>query len=183
MDAAGPLRFPGADDAVPLDLLVRDAGGALAVAEVASAERGMVIDVSTSGGGSFSIRPANEERLRLFGMGGAAKPGRFAGELQFDLYVFGGDTDAAGSLAVKLDSGFPNVGAVALPLETLSFDEWTTVTVQISDIVRSPGRPVDLDQVLGLFVLEPTSFARLQVDDIRLICGHVEQGGCGIEPP
>ena len=185
VDAVGPLSFPGTEDALSLDLQVHNADSALAVAEVASAERGMVIDVSTTGGGSFSIRPPNEKRLRLFGMGGASEPGNFAGELQFDLYVFGEDTDAAGSLAVRLDTGSRNVGAVQLPLETLPQDEWTTVTVQISDIVRTPGppggRPVDLDQVLSLFVLEPSSSARLQVDNIRLICGHVEQRGCGIE--
>ena len=186
VDAVGPLRPPSAEDAVLLDLVVHDADGALAVAEVASAERGMVIDVSTSGGGSFAIRPANERRLRLFGMGGASKPGSFAGELQFDLYVFADDTDGASSLAVKLDSGFPDVGAVQLQLETLPPDEWTTVTVQISDIVRNAvppgGRPVDLEQMVSLFVLEPSSFARLQVDNIRLICGHAELGGCGIKP-
>ena len=187
VDAVGPLRFPDAEGTVMLDLQVHDVDGALAIAEIPSAERGMVIDVVTTGGGSFAIRPTNDERQTLFGMGRGTEPGSFAGELQFDLYVVGDDTDAASSLAVKLDSGFPDVGAVELPLETLPHDEWTTVTVQISDIVRTPsalgGLPVDLDQVLSLFVLEPTSFARLQVDNIRLICGHVVQRGCGIEPP
>ena len=187
VDAAGPLRFPGVDDAVTLVLRARNPDGALAVTEVASAEGGTVIEVGTTAGGGFSIRPANEERLTLFGMGRAAEPGNFAGELQFDLYVFGDDTDAASSLAVKLDSGAAEVGAVEMPFETLPRDEWTTVTVQISDIVRNanpPGaRPVDVDRVLNLFALEPSSFARLQVDNVRLICGHVAARGCGIAPP
>ena len=187
IDAVGPLRFPDAGEAVTLDLAVHDADGALAVAEVASAERGMVIDVSTSGGGHLSIRPANGAPQTLFGMGSASAPGNFAGEVQFDLYVFGDDTDAASSLKVKLDSGLTNVGVVALPFSTLTQDEWTTVTVQISDIMRSPdqdgGGPVDVEQVLGLFVLEPTSFARLQVDNVRLVCGHVARRGCGVRPP
>ena len=187
VDAVGPLRFPGTEHAVTLNLQVHGTDGALALAEVASVDRGMVIDVSTSRRGSFSIRPANAEPQTLFGMGRASEPGSFAGELQFDLYVFGDDTDAAGSLAVKLDSGLLGAGAVELPLATLPHDEWTTVTVQVSDIVRNPsppdGRPIDLDEVLSLFVLEPTSFARVQIDNIRLICGHVVQRGCGIEPP
>ncbi|MYD22714.1 MAG: glycoside hydrolase family 16 protein [Holophagales bacterium] len=184
VDAAGPLRFPGGEDAVTLDLAVDDADGALAVAEVVRADRGTVIDVATSGGGSFSIRPAGEKRLTLFGMGGASESGDFAGEVQFDLYVSGDGTDAAGSLKVKLDSGSLEAGAVDLPLATLRQEEWTTVTVQIADIVRNParpgGHPVDLGRVRSLFTLEPASFARLQVDNIRLICGHVVQGGCGV---
>ncbi len=184
VDAVRPLRFPGGEDAVTLDLAVDDADGALAVAEVARVDRGNVIDVATSGGGSFSIRPADDERLTLFGMGGASDSGDFAGELQFDLYVFGDGTDGASGLKVKLDSDFLDAGAVDLPLATLTAEEWTTVTVQIADIVRSPagpgGRSVDLGRVRSLFALEPTSIARLQVDNIRLICGHVVQGGCGV---
>ncbi len=187
VDEVGPLRFPGEEDAMTLDLAVHDADGALAIAEVARADRGMVIDVATSGGGSFSIRPAGGEQQTLFGMGGASEPGDFAGELQFDLYVFGDGTDPASGLKVKLDSGSLDAGAVELPFATFTPEEWTIVTVQIADIVRNPaqpgGRPVDLGRVRSLFTLEPTSFARLQLDNIRLICGHVVQGGCGIQPP
>lgn len=187
VDAVGPLRFPGEENVSALDLAVHDADGSFAVAEVAGAGRGNVIDVASSGGGGFSIRPADDERLTLFGMGGASETGDFAGELQFDLYVFGDRTDAASSLNVRLDSGTLDAGAVDLPFATLTLNEWTTVTVQIDDIVRNPaqpgGRPVDLGRVRSLFALEPTSFARLQVDNVRLICGHVAQGGCGVQPP
>ncbi|MCY3661656.1 MAG: glycoside hydrolase family 16 protein [bacterium] len=184
VDAAGPLRLPNGEDTVTLDLAVDDADRALAIAEVALAGRGAVIDVATSGGGNFSIRPAADERLTLFGMGGASQPGDFPAELQFDLYVFGDGTDAASSVKIRLDSGSLQAGAVDVPFAMLTLDEWTTVTVQIHDILRNPaqpdGRPVDLDRVRGLFTLEPTSFARLQVDNIHLICGHVVQGGCGM---
>ena len=63
------------------------------------------------------------------------------------LYVFSHDTDTTGSLAVKLDTGFPDIGAVELPLGTLP-------------------------QVRGRIGSAPG----------RLICDHVEQRGCGIEP-
>ena len=184
VDAVGPLLFPGTEDAVPLALEVHDADGALALSEVAGGERGMVIDVHTTGGGSFSIVPANGEAQTFFGMGGASAPGEYAAEVQFDLYVVSDQTDPASSLRVKLDSGFPDVGFVELPLVSLPRDEWTTVTVQIGDIVHNPrSGPVDLGQVLSLFVLEPTGLARLKVDNIRIVCGHVGQGDCGIAPP
>ena len=188
IDSVGPLQFPDTEDAVTLDFGVYDAGGAFVLTEVDSgSDRGMVIDVNTSGGGNFSIFPSNLERQTLFGMGNASDPGNYAGELQFDLYVYGDETDADSSLQVKIDSGFPDLGFVDIPVSTLTKDEWTTVTVQISDIAHNPGHfgggPVDLGRVLSLFVLEPTSSAHLRVDDIRLICAHVGQGDCGITPP
>lgn len=188
VDAVGPLLFPNTEDAVTLDIGVYDAGGAFVLSETDSGgDRGMVIDVNTSGGGNFSIFPASLERQTLFGMGNASDPGNYAGELQFDLYVFGNETDPESSLQVKIDSGFPDLGFVDLPVSTLTKDEWTTVTVQISDIAHNPGQfgggPVDLGRVLSLFVLEPTSHAHLQVDNIRLICAHVVEGDCGITPP
>ena len=188
VDAPGPLTFPDTEDAVALDIGVYDAGGALVVSQVdLGGDRGMVIDVNTSGGGNFNIFPTSLARQTLFGMGSASEPGNYAGEVQFDLYVFGAETDAASSLQVKLDSGFPDLGFVELPVADLTKDEWTTVTVQISEIAHNPGNfgggPVDLAQVLSLFVLEPTSSAHVQVDNIRIVCGHVNEGDCGIRPP
>ena len=188
VDAVGPLAFPNNDETVALDFGVYDAGGALVLSEVdAGGDRGMVIDVNTSGGGNFSIFPVSLERQTFFGMGSASDPANYAGEVQFDLYVFGAETDAASSLQVKLDSGFPDLGYVDLPVATLTQDAWTTVTVQISDIAHNAGQfgggPVDLGRVLSLFVLEPTSFAHVQVDNIRILCAHVGEGDCGILPP
>ena len=188
VDALGPLLFPDTEDSVPLDFGVYDADGALVLSEVdAGGDRGIVIDVNTSGGGNFSIFPVSLARQTLFGMGNASDPGNYAGELQFDLFVYGDETDADSSVQVKIDSGFPDLGFVDLPVSTLAKDEWTTVTVQISDIAHNPGQyggaPVDLGAVLSLFVLEPTGAAHLRVDNIRLICAHVTQGNCGVAPP
>ena len=188
IDAVGPLTFPDTEDEVALDIGVYDAGGALVLSEVdAGGDHGMVIDINTSGGGNFNIFPAGLERQMLFGMGSASEPGNYAGEVQFDLYVFGAETDAESGLQVKLDSGFPDLGFVELPIADLTKDEWATVTVQISDIAHNPGNfgggPVDLSQVLSLFVLEPTSSAHVQVDNIRIVCGHLGEGDCGIAPP
>ena len=182
------LRFPDTDDTVALSFGVYDAGGALGLSEVdAGGDRGLVIDVNTTGGGNFSIFPTSLERQTLFGMGSALDPGNYGGELQFDLYLFGDETDPQSSLQVKIDSGFPDLGFVDIPVSALPKDEWTTVTVQVSDIAHNPGHfgggPVDLSAVLSLFVLEPTSHAHFQVDNIRVLCGHPRQGECGIAPP
>ena len=91
---------------------------------------------------------------------------------------------------MQIDGFWGAVGVRRAPSRIVAADyeaSGTTVTVQISHIIQNPGQPggrrVDLNQVLSLFVLEPTSFARLKVDNIRVICGHVVQRGCGIQPP
>ena len=187
-DAVGPLAFPNAEATVALDIGVYDNNGALAISEVDSgADRGMVIDVDTSGGGNFSIHAADTSRQTLFGMGGAGVAGDHAGEVQFDLYVFSDGTDADSGLQVKIDSGFPDLGFVELAVADLPKDEWTTVTVSITDIIRNPGTfgggPLDVNRVLSLFVLEPTGAAHVQVDNIKILCGHPTEQGCGIMPP
>ena len=185
-DAVGPLVFPDTEETVALRFGVDDNNGALRLSEV-DRERGRVIDVDTTGGGSFSIHATDLSRHRFFGMGSAAEAASFAGELQFDLYVFGAATDLNSGLKVKLDSGFPDLGFVELAIADLRTDEWTTVTAQISDIAHNScdfgGGPVDLSRVLSLFVLEPTGAAHLQVDNIRILCAHPSPGGCGIAPP
>ena len=187
-NAIGPLAFPNSETTLPLDFGVYDNNGALALSEVdVGGERGMVVDVDTSGGGNFSIHAADLSRQIFFGMGSAREPGDYAGEVQFDLYVFADGTDAESGLQVKLDSGFPDLGFVELAFADLPMDEWTTVSVGITDIIRNPGDfgggPLDVGRVLSLFVLEPTGAAHLQVDNIRIRCGHPTDRGCGIRPP
>ncbi|MCE2407537.1 MAG: family 16 glycosylhydrolase [Pseudomonadales bacterium] len=186
IDAAGTLTFEDVEDVVPLTIGVYDADGALAFSEVDTGDsRGTVIDMLTSGGGNFNIYAANNERQTLFGMGSASDGANYAGEVSFDVYVFSEGTDAESGLQVKLDSGFPDLGFVEISISDLPLDEWTTVTAQISDIAHNAGQfgggPVDLSNVLSLFVLEPTGAAHIQVDNIRLSCAHVSD--CGITPP
>ena len=185
-DAVGPLAFPDVEETLALSFSVYDNNGALRLSEANSGERGQVIDVHTIGGGSFSIHATDRSRHAFFGMGSAADAIRLAGELQFDLYVFSADTDD-GSVLVKLDSGLADFGFVELAIADLPLDQWHTVSAQISDIVHNPsnlgGGPVDLGQVLSLFVLELTGAAHLQVDNIKILCAHPVPRGCGIRPP
>ena len=195
-DAVGPLvvaaargapdgaPIPDAQTTVPLRLHVKDAGGALALTDVQDADtRGRVIDLATtSSGGSLAIGAADASRLRLFGMGPVAEA-NLAGEIQFDLYIVGEATDPAAALRVKLDSGAAEAGVAELPVADLPRNEWTTVTVQIGDMVRNPGAAgVDLGRVRNLFVLEVVGAVRLRLDAVRIRCGHRYRQGCGIAP-
>ena len=187
-EQAGPLVFPDVEEPLPLSIGVWDNGGALGLLELLdNEEHGTVIDMMTTGGGNISLHASNSSRQSLFGMGRAGDGAKYAGEIQFDLYVDSAGTDADSAIQVKLDSGFPDLGFVELPVADLPKDEWTRVTVQISDIVHNPGNfgggPVDMDRVLSLFVLEPTGRAHLRVDNIRIVCGYPEEMGCGITPP
>ena len=189
VDEPGPLRFPGSEDVTPLVMGVWDNGGALVVSQVEVGDRGMVIDMNSRGGGNFNIFAADNSRQALFGMGSATDGAMFAGEVVFDLFIFGNETDQDGAIQVKLDSGWPDLGFVQIPVSSLAQNEWTTVAVQISDIAHNPGPPefgggpVDLGSVLSLVVVELTSSGHLQVDNIQLKCAHVNEGECGIMPP
>ena len=185
-DAVGPLVFPSVEETLALSFGVQDNNGAFSLSDVDGGERGRVIDVHTTGGGNFSIHATDLSRHSFFGMGSAADAASFAGELQFDLYVFSADTDVDSNVRVKLDSGLPDFGFVELAIADLPMDQWSTVTAQISDIAHNPGSisgPVDLDRVLSLFVLEPTGTAHLQVDNIKILCAHPAPHGCGIKEP
>lgn len=184
-DAVVPLAlrnvetFDNVQTAVPLGIHVDDAGGALALAELEeSRERGRVIDLAATGGGSLAIRAA-DSRLRFFGMG-PVEGASLAGEIQFDLHLFAEGTDPASRLLVKLDSGPAAVGLAELPVAGLPTNEWTTVTVQIGELVRNSGGVVDLARVRSLFVLEPVGAVHLRLDDVRIRCGHKQPHGCGI---
>ena len=195
-DAAGPLVLadakrsrngetsPGEETTVPLRIIrVDGAGGAPALAEVRDAgTRGTVVDLATAGGG-FAIGTADASRLRLFGMA-PVEDASLAGEIQFDLRVLADATDPASTLRVKLDSGAAEVGLVELPIADLPWNEWTSVTVQIGDMVRNAGAAsvVDLGRVRNLFVLEAVGAVHLHVDAVRIRCGHKQRHGCGIAP-
>ena len=180
-DALGALALADDTPAVALDFGIGD-HGTVALSEVEEGGRGQVVDIEASAGGRLAIRAADSSRQRFFGMGNAALATPLAGELQFDLYIFGAATELAGALRVGLDSGPANAGFVELPIRQLPRVEWTTITVQISDVVGNPHGAVDLDRVLGLFALAFTGAAHVRLDDVRILCAHSQQGGCGIAP-
>ena len=121
----------------------------------------MVIDVNTVNSGNFSFYAVDGETIELFGMGNNPNWWELhAGELKFDLYIDSAGTDINSSLLVKMDSGWPALGFVTLPVADLPLDEWTTVSVKVNDLLFNSGdQPLDTSSVVSLFVFEPTSMA------------------------
>jgi hypothetical protein len=188
-DAAGTL--PGRDGeerALAVNSFWNN-DGALTFAEVPAddSSRGTVIDIQTSNMGNISIYAEDGEPTTVFGMGNNPLFWEVhAGELKFDLYVDSAATDADSALLIRMDSGYPAVGSYTLPVADLPADQWTSVSVPVNDLLafREEGlNPLDTSEIVSFFVLQPTGAAHVQVDNIRLACGHPGEGGCGIRAP
>jgi beta-glucanase (GH16 family) len=162
-----------------------DNGGALTFAEVAATDRGNVIDVVSTGGGNISINPTDPDPISLFGMGNNPNFAElFAGELTFDILVR--SADAGSEFLIKMDSGYPALGQVALPADSFTPNTWTSVSVKLNDLIAFRGdglQPLDTSNIVSMFVFEPTGAASVQLDNIRLSCGIPGQGDCGISAP
>jgi beta-glucanase (GH16 family) len=189
-DAPGSLEWSVGGEEVVRDLALGigwDNGGAITLMELPAddASRGTVIDVSTSNAGNIVIYAADNARNALFGMGNSAASWELhAGELKFDIYIDSAATDPDSSIFIKMDSGWPALGFYELKVADLPADQWTTVSVKVNDLLANSGeQPLDMRNVLNLFVLEPTSSAHVQLDNIELACGHPVRNGCGILPP
>ncbi len=190
-DGIQPLEWSANDDVIQREIAFNSFwtnDGALTLSEVNGGERGSVIDVMTTNSGNFSVYAVDSGTFELFGMGSAASAGSpYAGEIIFDLYIDSTLTDPDSSIVVKMDSGWPNLGAVSLPVSELKKDEWQTLHIKISDLLANGNNggsnPLNIEGVVSLFVVEPSSAAHLQVDNISLRCGFPSNNGCGIRPP
>ena len=200
-DGAGTLTWAFGEETVSRDLAFTsffDNEGALILSEVEAddASHGLVIDVNTIDSGNFSFYAESvvsvngvpidhDEPISLFGMGNNPNWWELhAAELKFDLYIDSAGTDVDSSLLVKMDSGFPAVGSVEMPVADLPLDQWTTISVKVNDLLANCGDScLDTSEVIGLFVLEPTGMAHVQLDNIQLVCGYPSNNGCGIKAP
>ena len=89
-------------------------------------------------------------------------PGNYAGEIQFDLYVFGAETDADSSIQVKLDSGFPDLGW-HVKLES------SGAATAVDILMTAGGNPTPTaDWQEYSFELD-TEFAGLDLSDLTLV--------------
>lgn len=163
-----------------------DNGGALTLSEPdVGGVHGTVIDVSTIDSGNIGIYAEDNTPIILLGMGSSSEWWRLhAGELKFDLYIDSANTDPDSKLLIKMDSGWPALGYVELMVAELPQDEWTSVSVPVNDLlVNSGDEALDTASVVNLFVVEPTSFAHIQLDNVQLVCGHKDDNACGISSP
>jgi len=123
-----------------------------------------------------------------FDFSGSGLGGDPVGEIVFDMQV--NSITAGTNLLVKLDSGFPNVGEVAIPASELAIGEWKTYSVKFADLLASPGfvdccggQGVDLENVLNPFVLEVVNGdADVYLDNIRITNACYVVGACGAGP-
>ena len=91
------------------------------------------------------------------------------GELKFDMYVE--SIDPTTKIAIKLDSGWPNVSYKEITNPAVGV--WTSVSVpfeQLSTNNIQPGQ-VDLEKVTNPFVIEPSNGKlHVKLNNIRIVC-------------
>ena len=178
--------FEGSGSDRVLNFDVFDNDGALVLSEAVGPDGDSIIDILTSGGGNVSVRDATGASFSLFGMGSAEPDSAiYGGEISFDIQVISGaDTDSSSSLQIKMDSGFPDVGYMELPLSSFPADQFTRVSLRVSDILQSNQRvyggvPPDIQNIISLVTFEPVGAAHIQISNIQLSCGS--PSACGIE--
>ena len=104
-----------------------------------------------------------------------------AGQLVFDMFV---NSISGTTILIKMDSGFPNGGEVALPAPVVG--EWQTFAIDIADLVANPtegGSGVDLQTVLNLFVFEVLDGdVDVLIDNISFEVGCKTSSDCRARP-
>ena len=120
------------------------------------------------GTGDLSADPLLDDGFDLSGDGN--------GQLVFDIKVISLVSDP--TLTVKIDSGFPNLGAVALSASQYTLGSWRRVSINFADLVDQ-GTGLDLSNVSNAFVIEVTGGdAEFYLDNIFISHACPEVDGC-----
>jgi len=120
------------------------------------------------GTGNLSSDPVLDSGFDLSGDGNE--------QLVFDIKVI--SIDAGATLTVKVDSGYPNLGKLALSPSQYSVGSWRRVTINFDDLVDQ-GAGLDLNNVVNAFVLEITGGeAEVYLDNIFITHACPEVDGC-----
>ncbi len=102
------------------------------------------------------------------------------GQLVFDIQV--NSLSPGATLTVKIDSGYPDLGQVALTPSQYSVGSWRRVVIDFADLVANPdpgGTGLDLGNVVNAFVIEVTGGdADLYLDNIFISHACQVAGGC-----
>ena len=120
------------------------------------------------GTGDLSSDPVLDSGFDLSGDG--------TGQLVFDIKVV--SLSAGATLTVKIDSGYPNLGQLALTAAQYTVGSWRRVTVNFADLVDQ-GAGLDLNNVLNAFVIEVTGGdAEFYLDNVFISHACPEVDGC-----
>ncbi|MGB5259002.1 MAG: glycoside hydrolase family 16 protein [Gammaproteobacteria bacterium] len=101
------------------------------------------------------------------------------GQLVFDIQV--NSLSAGATLTVKIDSGYPNLGQVALAPSQYTIGSWRRVAINFADLLANPGpgAGLDLGNVVNAFVLEVTNgSADFYLDNIFISHACPVVNGC-----
>ena len=100
------------------------------------------------GTGNLSADPVLDSGFDFSGAG--------LGQLVFDIKV--NSISAGATLTVKIDSGYPDLGQVALTSSQYTVGSWRRVSINFADLLANPGpgAGLDLNNVANAFVMEVT---------------------------
>ena len=120
------------------------------------------------GTGNLSADPLLDDGFDLSGDG--------TGQLVFDIKVI--SLSPGATLTVKIDSGYPNLGKLALSASQYTIGSWRRVAINFDDLVDQ-GTGLDLENVDNAFVIEVTGGdAEFYLDNIFISHACPEVDGC-----
>lgn len=100
-------------------------------------------------------------------------------QLVFDIQVNSVSADAL--LTVKMDSGYPALGQMALNNADFTLGSWQRIIIDIADLLADPGPGpgLDLNNIVNAFVIEVTNgSADFYLDNIFIRSACPEVNGC-----
>lgn len=138
-----------------------------------------VWNVSVSGGtGNVYVTTSNLNSDPILDSGFDLS-GDGLGQLVFDIKL--NSLSAGAVLTVKIDSGYPALGQVALDTAGLAIGVWHRMEINFADLLANPGPGdgVDLNNVVSAFVMEVTNGAAdFYLDNIFISHSCPQVNGC-----
>ncbi|WP_086932827.1 glycoside hydrolase family 16 protein [Agarilytica rhodophyticola] len=134
----------------------------IAISEVAETNRGSVLRVDKTGvnGNVYFAYPPRVD-LSDFAAGST---------LIFELKVVDNSvSNPATSLLIKIDSGWPNVSDIEVPIDNTN--EWSEIRISVTELATRRNSLANgiatLSDIINPFVIEPTGAISLLIDNIR----------------
>jgi len=135
--------------------------------------------VAVSGGTANVFMSTGDLNTDPFFDSGFDFSGAGLGQLVFDIKV--NSIDPGTTLTAKIDSGYPDLGQVALTASDYTVGSWRRVSISFADLLANPGpgAGLDLNNVVNAFVMEVTGgSADFYLDNIFVSHTCPEVDGC-----